>query len=171
MKKKKKGKGSGKGGAKGQSGVKKSACPSFGTGHSPDTDECQSCATTFADEFAQCKALTAKVGGAAPEAKPASPKKKVTPKKKAKGRAKKEPVPEGTIKKALALAAKAIKASEGKALSGAQMDEIVKEVGYPGGRGPFRLLLRERGLHPDKGKRRTKGTKVDSKAIAKYLKG
>ena len=171
--KREKGKGSGKDGVKGQSsGTKKSECPSFGTGHSPDNAECQACATTFPDEFAQCKALTAKkVGGAAPEVKPDSPKKKVTPKKKAKGRAKKEPVPEGTIKKALALAAKAIKASEGKALSGAQMDEIVKEVGYPGGRGPFRLLLRERGLHPEKGARRTKGTKVSSKAVAKYLKG
>ena len=62
-------------------------------------------------------------------------------------------------------------ALEGKALSGAQMDEIVGKVEYPGGRGPFRLLLRERGLHPDKGTRRTKGTKVDSKAVAKYLKG
>jgi len=167
----KKKKGKGKGGAKGQSsGVKKSECPSFGTGHSPDTADCQACATTFPDEFAQCKALTAKkVGGAAPEAKPASPKKKAKGSKTS--GAKKEPVPEATVKAALALAAEAIKKAGGLALSGAEMDKIAAKVKYPGGRGPLRLVLREHGLHPKKGARRTKGTKVDGKAVAKYFKG
>jgi len=88
-----------------------------------------------------------------------------------KGQAKKESVTEATVTAALALAAETIKQSGGLALSGAQMDEIAEKVKYPGGRGPLRLVLREHGLHPKKGARRTKGTKVDSKAVAEHLKG
>jgi len=143
---------------------KKSECPSYGSGHAPDSSDCQSCAVTYPGEFKRCKDLTAKK--AAAEKKP---KRKVKAKGGKKARAKKEPVPEETIKKALTLAAKAIKAGDGAALSGEQMDQIVEKVQYPGGRGPLRLLLRERGLHLGKGKRRTDEAKIDSKAIAKYL--
>jgi len=147
-----------------------SDCLAFGKGHNPDDSDCQQCATEVPNQYEKCGVLTA--GKTAARKATPKPKKKVKGKGKGKkAKAEKEPVPEATITKALTLAAKVIKASEGKALSGEQMDQIVSKVDYPGGRGPFRLLLRERGLHPDKGSRRTSETGISAKAVAKYLKG